>query len=216
MRAPSHHTWRRSSSMWTVTSFPASAAPTEKAWCETEMTPLRATLRVTVVVSGSWGSASSTWGASRRSANRSGGGEHADRLVGADLVVLADPDSSAAWACPRLVDAASARNSSRRVRWKRSIFPVVVGERTPVSRCVMPFWRQIRSNSTSDGVRRMPAREHLAVVGQDFVGHAMVRASRPRTRHTQLGRLPVRRARPRRRTGSNHRHRSAPSAPSRR
>jgi len=29
--------------------------------------------------------------------------------------------------------------------------PVVVGERTLISRCSMPFLRQIRSNSTSDG-----------------------------------------------------------------
>jgi hypothetical protein len=33
----------------------------------------------------------------------------------------------------------------------RSIFPVVVGERGAVSRCSIPFSRQIRSNSTSTG-----------------------------------------------------------------
>ncbi len=37
----------------------------------------------------------------------------------------------------------------RNVRWKRSILPVVVGERGAVSRWVMPFSRQILSNSTS-------------------------------------------------------------------
>ena len=35
--------------------------------------------------------------------------------------------------------------------WNRSIFPVVVGERGAVSRCLIPFSRQIRSKSTSTG-----------------------------------------------------------------
>jgi hypothetical protein len=43
------------------------------------------------------------------------------------------------------------RNSVRSARWNRSTFPVVVGERGWVSRWVMPFSRQIRSNSTSTG-----------------------------------------------------------------
>src|SRR5437016_11110103 len=42
-------------------------------------------------------------------------------------------------------------SSSRSVLWNRSCFPVVVGERGWVSRCSMPFSRQIRSNSTSTG-----------------------------------------------------------------
>ena len=73
MRAPSHQTWSRSSSTWTVTSLPASAAPTEKTWWDTEITPLRATLRVTVLAALSVGSSSSTTGASARRAKRSAG-----------------------------------------------------------------------------------------------------------------------------------------------
>jgi hypothetical protein len=44
------------------------------------------------------------------------------------------------------------------VRWNRSILPVVVGDRTLVKQQVMPFWRQIRSNSTSDGIARSAGR----------------------------------------------------------
>lgn len=41
--------------------------------------------------------------------------------------------------------------------WNRSTWPVVVGERGAVSRWVIPFSRQIRSNSTSPGrARRRP------------------------------------------------------------
>ena len=58
------------------------------------------------------------------------------------------------------------------MRWNRSILPVVVGDAGAVSRWVMPFSRQIRSNSTSVGLPE-PAGEHLAVVGEDFVGHAI-------------------------------------------
>ena len=42
-------------------------------------------------------------------------------------------------------------NSARRVRWNLSIFPVVVGDRGKVSRCSMPYSRQIASNNTSTG-----------------------------------------------------------------
>jgi hypothetical protein len=41
------------------------------------------------------------------------------------------------------------RNSRRSVLWNRSTLPVVVGDRGAVSRCLMPFSRHIRSNSTS-------------------------------------------------------------------
>jgi hypothetical protein len=44
-------------------------------------------------------------------------------------------------------------SSSRSVRWNRSILPVVVGERTAVSRWRIPFSRQIRSNRTSCRLR---------------------------------------------------------------
>ena len=40
---------------------------------------------------------------------------------------------------------------------QRSTLPVVVGEYGLVSRCLMPFFRQIRSNSTSAG-RGLPNR----------------------------------------------------------
>jgi hypothetical protein len=38
----------------------------------------------------------------------------------------------------------SARNSFLRLWWKRSIFPVVVGARTAVRRCEIPFSRHSR------------------------------------------------------------------------
>jgi len=43
------------------------------------------------------------------------------------------------------------RNSWRKVRWKRSILPVVVGDAGAVSRWMMPFSRQILSKRTSVG-----------------------------------------------------------------
>jgi hypothetical protein len=59
---------------------------------------------------------------------------------------------------PRLGNGARvASNPVRRVLGTRSTLPVVVGLRTPVSRWVMPFSRQIRSNSTSAG-RGLPKR----------------------------------------------------------
>jgi hypothetical protein len=64
----------------------------------------------------------------------------------------------AAWASSMLVNGScSLSSSSCRVWCSRSIFPVVVGERGLVSRWVMPFSRQIRSNSTSAG-RGLPNR----------------------------------------------------------
>ncbi len=59
--------------------------------------------------------------------------------------------SSSAWAAASDAKTRSVRNSVRIARWKRSILPVVVGERGWVSRCWMPFSRQIRSKSTSTG-----------------------------------------------------------------
>jgi hypothetical protein len=41
--------------------------------------------------------------------------------------------------------------------WNRSTFPVVVGEYGLASSCLIPFSRQIRSNSTSAG-RGLPNR----------------------------------------------------------
>jgi hypothetical protein len=45
-----------------------------------------------------------------------------------------------------------AKNSLRKLWWNRSTLPVVVGERTPVWRWLIPFSRKIRSNSTSVGL----------------------------------------------------------------
>jgi hypothetical protein len=52
-----------------------------------------------------------------------------------------------------------------------AILPVVVGERTPVWRWLIPFSRQIRSKATSVGGAES-RREDLAVVGQDLIGDA--------------------------------------------
>jgi hypothetical protein len=64
--------------------------------------------------------------------------------------------SSSAWARARLAKLSQvARNSVRSVLCQRSIFPVAVGVRGLVSRVMMPFSRQIRSNSTSEGRGRV-------------------------------------------------------------
>ena len=61
-------------------------------------------------------------------------------------------EALACWAALMLVNGyAPARNSARRLGWKRSIFPIVVGLRGWVSRCSMPFCRQIASKSPSTG-----------------------------------------------------------------
>ena len=57
----------------------------------------------------------------------------------------------APWAVRRLVNVWLVSNSARRVRWNRSILPVVVGDRGNVRRCSIPYWRQVASNSTSTG-----------------------------------------------------------------
>jgi hypothetical protein len=80
--------------------------------------------------------------------------------------------------------------------WKRSIFPVVVGERGLVSRPVIPFSRQIRSNITSTGCGRVWRPVNcLPVVGQ-HLGRDPVAAQRsgerladrpPRLHHQHRG-----------------------------
>jgi hypothetical protein len=60
--------------------------------------------------------------------------------------------SSAACSVSMLLNGPCTSSSSSCRDWcSRSIFPVVVGDRGLVSRWVMPFSRQIRSNSTSAG-----------------------------------------------------------------
>ena len=82
--------------------------------------------------------------------------------------------SSAACSASMLANGPWTSSSSRcRVWCSRSILPVVVGEWIFVSRWVIPFSRQILSNSTSTGTPGLvePAGEHLAVVGQHLLGH---------------------------------------------
>ena len=60
------------------------------------------------------------------------------------------PRSIAAWASATGANGGCSSGSSlRRLRWNRSTFPVVVGLRGLVSRCLMPFSRHIRSSITS-------------------------------------------------------------------
>jgi hypothetical protein len=86
-------------------------------------------------------------------------------------------------------------SSACRVWWNRSTLPVVVGPRTAVSRWVVPFSRQIRSNSTSAG-RGLPNRpvNCSGVAGQHLVRHAVAaqrggerRAHRPAGRPLDQG-----------------------------
>ena len=116
------------------------------------MIPLLATLRVTVVSGSAGGSSSTTSHGSPRRANRWAGVSIPMAWWGRTLLYSAAQSSRAAWAAAMLVRTRLARNSIRSVRWNRSILPVVVGERTPVRRWVMPFWRQTRSKSTSTGL----------------------------------------------------------------
>jgi hypothetical protein len=61
----------------------------------------------------------------------------------------------------------------RSVRWKRSIFPVVVGERGSVRMWSTPFSRQMRSKSHLDGRLGEPPSEDLAVVDQHLGRHTI-------------------------------------------
>lgn len=94
----------------------------------------------------------------------------AERLVWPQLIVVVDPLSSAACAVFTIRSTCVVSNSVRTVRWNRSIFPVVVGDRGWVSRCSAPFSRQIRSSNTSTGGRWK--RSVNTVVGQDLMRHA--------------------------------------------
>jgi hypothetical protein len=61
--------------------------------------------------------------------------------------------STAACASATSANIRPASSSARTVLWNRSILPVVVGERTPVNRWVMPRSRHSRSNNTTPGGR---------------------------------------------------------------
>jgi hypothetical protein len=78
-------------------------------------------------------------------------------LVRPGGVVVADPLIQRLLRHPQRGKVRRVSNSARRVRWNRSILPVVVGDRGWVNKCSMPFSRQIRSNNTSvGGVKNFP------------------------------------------------------------
>jgi hypothetical protein len=81
--------------------------------------------------------------------------------------------SSAACSASMLSNERCTSSSSRwRVWWRRSILPVVVGEWILVSRWVMPFSRQILSNSTSTGTPGLWNRPvNTLNVGQHLLGN---------------------------------------------
>ena len=82
--------------------------------------------------------------------NRSAGVAMPSAWCGRVVLYSLTHPSMAAWAAARLVNGTASLSSSRRkLPWNRSIFPVVVGVRGWVSRCLIPLSRQIRSNSTS-------------------------------------------------------------------
>ena len=51
--------------------------------------------------------------------------------------------------------------------------PVVVGDRTPMCRWLIPFSCRIRSNRTSTGWEPNRTGEALAVIGKDLIGDAV-------------------------------------------
>ena len=59
---------------------------------------------------------------------------HGDCLVRTAVVVVGDPGVQDLLAWARESKRRPVSSSARRVLWKRSILPVVVGQRTPVSR----------------------------------------------------------------------------------
>ena len=104
----------------------------------------------------------------------------------------------------------SVRNSVRIARWNRSTFPVVVGDRGWVSRCSIPFSRQIRSKSTSTGgwLNRPVNTFPLSV--RIWLGHPVGPQRQRQALADPLRGLPDHQVRADRRTGSGHRPRSAP------
>ena len=91
-------------------------------------------------------------------ANRAAGKAISRDWCGRSALYEARHALTTAWASSMLTNGSCTVSSSCcRVWCRRSILPVVVGERGLVSRWVMPFSRQIRSNSTSAG-RGLPKR----------------------------------------------------------
>jgi hypothetical protein len=78
-------------------------------------------------------------------------GRIVERLMRPGGVVVDHHSSNAACAACKELNVRRVSNSARRLRWNRSILPVVVGDRGWVNKCSMPFSRQIRSNNTSTG-----------------------------------------------------------------
>ena len=77
------------------------------------------------------------------------------------------------------------RNSSRSVLCHRSTLPVVVGDRGAVRMCLMPFSRQIRSNSTGPGPGPNRAVNTLPLSVKICFGHPVACASpAPSASHT--------------------------------
>ena len=79
------------------------------------------------------------WGRSGALREPFGGGEQPDRLMGSGLVVLGDPGVERGLRVAETGEDCVGEELVAQVRWNRSILPVVVGDRTPVSRWVMPF-----------------------------------------------------------------------------
>ena len=105
-----------------------------------------------------WGRLAVSWAGMRSSSgedagvNRLAGKAMPSDWCGRSVLYSARQASSAACSASMLSNGPWTSSSSRcRVWCSRSIFPVVVGEWILVSRWVMPFSRQIRSNSTSTG-----------------------------------------------------------------
>ena len=76
---------------------------------------------------------------------------HPQRLMRTLGVVLDHPGVHGGLQLPdgRVRRSAAVKHSARIVLCSRSTFPVVVGDRGAVSRCLIPFSAQIRSNNTS-------------------------------------------------------------------
>jgi hypothetical protein len=74
-----------------------------------------------------------------RVANRSAGVQRPSDWCGRSVLYSTIQASIACCATARDGNAVPVSSSRRSVPWKRSIFPVVVGDRGAVSRCRMPF-----------------------------------------------------------------------------
>lgn len=176
-RVPSSITCRTVSSAQMVTCRPASAGPSQICWPPIHKFPDggtslsvstatrgRATASATSVAAAAGagtepGGAVSPWRAGMRSSssdsadpNREAGNAIPRDWCGRSVLYSSRHASSAACNASMLSNGPWSFSSSFCRDWcSRSIFPVVVGEAGRVRRWVMPFSRQIRSNSTSAG-----------------------------------------------------------------